>query len=689
MELLEHQSKTIKYLVSRCKDQHGLLINHVQGSGKTNLGLFLKKNYPKSNLILFLPRGLNSVWIESAKRLKVKINHIFYYDELTPKIIDKKKALFKNAILIMDEAHHLIELLNSITEEDTVNEEPLEFNLDTGEYKKKKDKKIKSENKNALIEILSVFKTAKKVLMLSGTPIRSKLSDLRWFINIAAGKKIVPYNEIDFQNEYFGKNFVKGLLYDWVNVLMYVKNPVNDEYLVDKKFRFNLEYIEQYQEKIKNVTGAVLGTYINSKIKNKIGMIDFLPGSVKSSLTEFLMKQGAGRYSPQIVNTGLFNNIKEATSKNILRQISNPSNLNAFFSGIIVLFIGYAVYKLLVFLKQKYVEDYDYERLDLNKIKVASPYISYYKYNDSENYPEVYYQDKTVNYTNYQLLLWIRTMIPDITDKESVDLEFNKNLKEAELFKPNIDVINYEYPDKGRKIGNLFGEDPVTNKVEIPNKFIEIGKMFKENNLPTIVYSNFANSLLDLSKYFKAINIKHTMFKEKMSTEEKIKIKQCFKDKKIKMLLLDPVYFQGFDIQGCRIFHILEPVLEYYKKEQVMARTVRYKSHSHLPLEERNVVIYQWKCSISNVFEYAKTHKKALNYWFNTDVTVSYFTKFAGLSDSMTADDIVEKSIKVLTNKIEEFNSVMDKIKVDNSEIPLTCNIFGQKTIDKKLKSCL
>jgi Helicase conserved C-terminal domain len=689
MELLEHQAKTIKYLVSRCKDQHGLLINHVQGSGKTNLGLFLKKNYPKSNLILFLPKGLNSVWVESAKRLKVKINHIFYYDELTPKIIDKKKALFKNAILIMDEAHHLIELLNSVTEEDTVDEEPREFNLDTGEYKKKKDKKIKSENKNALIEILSVFKTAKKVLMLSGTPIRTKLSDLRWFINIAAGKKVVPYNEIDFQNEYFGKNFVKGLLYDWVNVLMYVKNPINDEYLVDKKFRFNLEYIEQYQEKIKNVTGAVLGTYINSKIKNKMGMIDFLPGSVKSSLTEFLMKQGAGKYSPQIVNAGLFNNVKEAASKNILRQISNPSNLNAFFSGIIVLFIGYVVYKLLVFLKQKYVEDYDYERLDLNKIKVASPYISYYKYNDSENYPEVYYQDKTVNYTNYQLLLWIRTIIPDITDKESVDLEFNKNLKEAELFKPNIDTINYKYLDKGRKIGNLFGEDPVTNKVEIPNKFIQIGKMFKENDLPTIVYSNFANSLLDLSKYFKAINIKHTMFKEKMSIEEKIKIKQCFKDKKIKMLLLDPVYFQGFDIQGCRIFHILEPVSEYYKKEQVMARTVRYKSHVHLPVEERNVVIYQWKCSISNLFEYAKTHKKALNYWFNTDVTVSYFTKFAGLSDSMTSDDIVEKSNKVLTNKIEEFNSVMDKIKVDNSEIPLTCNIFGQKTNDKKLKSCI
>jgi hypothetical protein len=420
-----------------------------------------------------------------------------------------------------------------------------------------------------------------------------------------------------------------------------------------------------------------------------MGMIDFLPGSVKSSLTDFLMKQGAGRYSPQIVNRGLFNNIKEATSKNILRQISNPSNLNAFFSGIIVLFIGYVVYKLLVFLKQKYVEDYDYERLDLNKIKVASPYVSYYKYNDSENYPEVYYQDKTVNYTNYQLLLWIRTIIPDITDKESVDLEFNKNIKEAELFKPNIDTINYKYLDKGRKIGNLFGEDPVTNKVEIPNKFIEIGKMFKENDLPTIVYSNFANSLLDLSKYFKAINIKHTMFKEKMSIEEKIKIKQCFKDKKIKMILLDPVYFQGFDIQGCRIFHILEPVSEYYKKEQVMARTVRYKSHTHLPIDERNVVIYQWRCSISNVFEYAKTHKKALNYWFNTDVTVSYFTKFAGLSDSMTSDDIVEKSNKVLTNKIEEFNSVMDKIKVDNSEIPLTCNIFGQKTNDKKLKSCV
>lgn len=45
----------------------------------------------------------------------------------------------------------------------------------------------------------------------------------------------------------------------------------------------------------------------------------------------------------------------------------------------------------------------------------------------------------------------------------------------------------------------------------------------------------------------------------------------------------------------------MDPIKEYHVKEQLYTRVVRYKSHSHLDIADRNVEIIQWYCSLKNL----------------------------------------------------------------------------------------
>lgn len=720
MELLPHQLAPIRYLVGRCNNQHGLLLYHVQGSGKTNLGLFLAKNYPTKKLVLILPYGLDSIWIQSAKKLNVKISLILYYTNLTPELLKKHEKTIKDSILIVDEAHHLVELFESITSDRKIhddqdeNDEELKpkFDKETGDFVVKKPKKIKKESQNALIEILGILQTSRKTLLLSGTPIRENLSDIRWLVNVAAGKKILPYNEEDFKSMYYYKSPAKTFLFGYFNNIMRIKNPLNDKFIFDT--RINVRALEYYQTE---VTGAVLifleflrkRTFARLKVKPfPNGFMSVVEKIIKpagvAKLEDTLTRIGwpdahnirPGDYNKLPLIQAIYNILKDNARQNyvevriipnkILNFLQDPDTVSQLICYFMFMIIAKGTFVILMKAKQKYIDAVDYDKLDLNKIKLVSPYVSYYKYDNIEFYPETKVIVESIPYTNYQLKLWIDVINDiNITDQESVDLEFNRNLKEAELFKPKY-LSNNQYFVKCKKIGNLTGT--FNGKVNIPIKFQKIAQMYINSPKQTMIYSNFYASLLDLGDYFKSLGIKYTIFEPSLSAENRIKIKEDYFKGKINMLLLHPVYYEGFDIKGVRVFHILEPLDEYFKKEQLYYRPVRYLSHAHLPKEERNVKIIQWKCSLNSVFGYIKKNKESIRNWFATDMTTIYFAKTYMVESDYTPDDCVFNELEKISGKINDFSKKMKALKIDNSEIPLICNVYGDPHPNKSLKRC-
>jgi hypothetical protein len=102
------------------------------------------------------------------------------------------------------------------------------------------------------------------------------------------------------------------------------------------------------------------------------------------------------------------------------------------------------------------------------------------------------------------------------------------------------------------------------------------------------------------------------------------------------LLLLHPSYFEGFSINGVRRFHILEPVTKFHIKEQLYTRVVRFKSHDHLPINERNVEIIQWYCSLKNLIN--KIHEAKIQISNKTlDLSI---LEFNGSNDDLYINSI-------------------------------------------------
>jgi Helicase conserved C-terminal domain len=688
--ILSHQLDPIRYLVSRCKDQHGLLINHIFGSGKTLIPLFLAKNYPDKKVVLIAPIGIISQWINQAKLVGVKIHLILNFDELTPELLKKHEKIINDSILIFDEAHNIVGFIENITEgrkigkngyeddqEDEDNEPPKEKQYKRGEQNQEKTKKVKKEAKNALIEVLSIFKTAKKVLLLSGTPIRDNIADFRWLVNIAAGKRIFPYNINEFKDQYYYKNPVTSFINGWLTPILNIRDPVSNEHLIPFSDYIDFRDIEDFKPQFTKHAFNVLG-FMGLLTKIKINL-DPATDEYKNEYKDAYEKQ-LKEYKKGLIESG-YNFITAQTSRDKFFQWA-----------IFAIFVTFG-FIVVIKIKNRLMEKYNFDSLNINKIKIASPYISYYKYDNLDYYPSTKICNTRVQYTEYQLSLFTRlTANLNITDQESVNLEFNKTLAEAELFKPTY-ISSYYLSDKyfvnGRKIGNLKGINPINPKqIDYPNKFIKIAERFKSNPQQTLIYSSFSNSLYDLQDYLKKCHgINSIYFHPKLSVNEQNKIKEDYYKQKIKIVLIHPGYYEGFDIKGVRVFHILEPVMEYFKREQLYARPVRYLSHAHLPKDERNVTIIQWICSVSDIFDKINKQKHQFSNWFSSDKSTVYFARMQSIKTDYTADESVFNSIEKIADKIEDIQNKMKTIRIDKSEIPLLCNVYGD-TGNKNLKSC-
>ena len=136
--------------------------------------------------------------------------------------------------------------------------------------------------------------------------------------------------------------------------------------------------------------------------------------------------------------------------------------------------------------------------------------------------------------------------------------------------------------------------------VEHSPKIQEAFKRFKQKlqanpNHKAVVYSNYLQGglapythLLDQEK------IPYGLFTGEMKKSQRDQLVRDYNDNKIKALLLSSAGGEGLDLKGTRQLQILEPHFNEEKLRQIIGRGIRYKSHEHLPEEERNVAVERY-----------------------------------------------------------------------------------------------
>lgn len=78
--------------------------------------------------------------------------------------------------------------------------------------------------------------------------------------------------------------------------------------------------------------------------------------------------------------------------------------------------------------------------------------------------------------------------------------------------------------------------------------------------------------------------------------KEVYNMKENFNGRIIKIILISPAGAEGLSLMSTRQVHIMEPYWNEVKIEQVIGRAIRICSHKYLPMEQRKVDVFRYKC---------------------------------------------------------------------------------------------
>ena len=212
--------------------------------------------------------------------------------------------------------------------------------------------------------------------------------------------------------------------------------------------------------------------------------------------------------------------------------------------------------------------------------------VSYYKIIDDVNYPSSQTHIREVEMDHLQIeeykyyvkkIIYGDTNIPD-----------------------NIDIFNINYALLPNKKRNFFLNvtrqlSNVAKDADTSPKIEDIIDYVKKGPYPIVVYSNFLKSgIFTLAILLERNKISYKVISGFVSQDKLNVIVNNYNNRQYQVLLISSAGSESLDLKNTRQIHIMEPHWNESKITQVIGRTIRFGSHSALPLEERHVDIYRW-----------------------------------------------------------------------------------------------
>jgi hypothetical protein len=136
--------------------------------------------------------------------------------------------------------------------------------------------------------------------------------------------------------------------------------------------------------------------------------------------------------------------------------------------------------------------------------------------------------------------------------------------------------------------------DPEAPKIQ--KAFEEFKQQLKKNErMKAVIYSNYLEGGINPYKQLlEKEKIPYGVFSGEVNKKERDALIQQYNEDKLKALLLSSAGGEGLDLKGTRLIQVLEPHWNDEKLKQVEGRGIRFKSHDHLPPEERKVLIQRY-----------------------------------------------------------------------------------------------
>lgn len=252
-------------------------------------------------------------------------------------------------------------------------------------------------------------------------------------------------------------------------------------------------------------------------------------------------------------------------------------------------------------------DTFKFRYLNVEKMEpLMTTYISYFKFADThfKDFPAQKFEVKEVPYNKYQYSFFLRLVEGDLPVNQLQRLLMNDNIQRSDdEVRLNSSLIHeqiYAQIGAARDIGNFeFNEQ---GKIIEPPKFVAIYDHLKTHNEQTVLYSNYyATGTLAFEKFLKRMKFDrpYAIIEPTQKPEKVRELVNAYNTGKIQLLMLHPEITEGISLRGTQYLHILEPMLNNTVLEQVIGRTRRFQSHSHLPKEKQQVHVMMWQSKSS------------------------------------------------------------------------------------------
>jgi hypothetical protein len=122
--------------------------------------------------------------------------------------------------------------------------------------------------------------------------------------------------------------------------------------------------------------------------------------------------------------------------------------------------------------------------------------------------------------------------------------------------------------------------------------FENLQNFLKERKANAIIYSNFVQAgLIPYAEALRQADIPFVMIHGSLNDKRRQDLLQDFNEGRARVALLGPAGSEGLSLRGAGLVQILDPHWQPVRTYQAIGRALRLGSHSHLPPEERNVII--------------------------------------------------------------------------------------------------
>lgn len=231
----------------------------------------------------------------------------------------------------------------------------------------------------------------------------------------------------------------------------------------------------------------------------------------------------------------------------------------------------------------KHYQEYPIESLE-NKV-------NYYYNNYDENFPTRIDTIKQVEMSNEYETQYLQIL--EEIEKQNPNLLYN-------VFRNYTDANKNQFENLTRR-----ATQNIDNNLKLNLKLGKIIRIInrlktqnEKENLPNnqkmklIIYSNFKEHGIELLKEKTTVPFSTISGDTKVSMRQKIV--NSFNEGTIQVLYITKAGGEGLDLKGATGIIIMEPTWNTNNAEQIIARAIRYKSHSHLPPNRRYVKVVQY-----------------------------------------------------------------------------------------------